>query len=45
MATLADVEKKIAAKIETFALAVKENKIILSRGKELTTRIYWETFG
>ena len=33
MATLADTEKKIAVKIKTLALAVKENERILSRGK------------
>ena len=34
MATLADIEKKIAVKIETLALAEKQNQIILSRSKE-----------
>ena len=34
MATLADIEKKIAVKIKTLALAEKENERILSRGIE-----------
>ena len=34
MSTLANIENKIAVKIETLALAEKQNQIILSRSKE-----------
>ena len=34
MSTLANIENKIAVKIETLALTEKQNQIILSRSKE-----------